>query len=126
MRAPPTACWMVRLTSRERSCSRSQTDRNASRQPAVSVAYRVADSGPIVAHGDPAPFVPPFSARCLAMRFDMRGIDHLHVRRSSLPGKLPEQIFPDAAPVSRLPRLAYFSLLRYMSGPGSYGFAQDK
>src|SRR5262245_27017700 len=35
MRAPPTACWMVRLTSRERSCSRSQTDRNASRQPAV-------------------------------------------------------------------------------------------
>src|SRR5262249_12425963 len=34
-RAPPTACWMVRLTSRERSCSRSQTDRSASRQPAV-------------------------------------------------------------------------------------------
>jgi len=28
----------------------------------------------------------------------MRGIDHLHVRRSSLPGKLPEQVFPDAAP----------------------------
>src|SRR5215831_4500003 len=27
---------MVRLTSRERSCSRSQTDRSASRQPAVS------------------------------------------------------------------------------------------
>src|SRR5256886_10194039 len=32
------------------------------------------------------------------MRFDMRRIDHLHVRRSTLPGKLPEQVFPDAAP----------------------------
>jgi hypothetical protein len=33
-----TACWMVRLTSLERSCSRSQTDRSASRQPQSPVA----------------------------------------------------------------------------------------
>jgi hypothetical protein len=28
----------------------------------------------------------------------MRGVDHLRVYRSSTPSKLPEQIFPDAAP----------------------------
>src|SRR5947209_13364672 len=28
----------------------------------------------------------------------MRGTDHLHVRRSTIAGKLSEQIFPDAAP----------------------------
>ena len=32
------------------------------------------------------------------MRFDMRGVDHLRVCGSPIPGKLPEQIFPDAAP----------------------------
>ena len=32
------------------------------------------------------------------MRFDVRGVDHLRVCRSSIPGKLPEQVFPDAAP----------------------------
>jgi hypothetical protein len=38
--APPTACSMAPLTSPERSCSRSQTDRSASRQPAVSGSTR--------------------------------------------------------------------------------------
>jgi hypothetical protein len=32
------------------------------------------------------------------MRLDMGGVDHLHVRGSSIPGKLTEQTFPDAAP----------------------------
>jgi len=32
------------------------------------------------------------------MRFDMRGIDHLRVRRSPTPGQFLEQLFPDAAP----------------------------
>jgi hypothetical protein len=32
------------------------------------------------------------------MRFDVRGIDHLGVGESSVSGKLPEQIFPDATP----------------------------
>jgi hypothetical protein len=30
--------------------------------------------------------------------FDVRRVDHLRVYRSSIPSKLPEQIFPDAAP----------------------------
>jgi hypothetical protein len=32
------------------------------------------------------------------MRFDVRGVDHLGVRRSTVAGKLPEQVFPYAAP----------------------------
>ena len=32
------------------------------------------------------------------MRFDMRGVDHLRVRGSSVPSKRPEQVFPDATP----------------------------
>jgi transposase len=39
-----------------------------------------------------------FSARCRAVRFDMRRVNHLRLSRSSVPGKLPEQIFPNAAP----------------------------
>ena len=33
-----------------------------------------------------------------AVGFDVRRVDHLRVFRSSIPSKLPEQIFPDAAP----------------------------
>jgi hypothetical protein len=32
------------------------------------------------------------------MRFDMGGIDHLRVRRSTVTGEFPEQVFPYAAP----------------------------
>ena len=32
------------------------------------------------------------------MSFHVRGVDHLRIRRSSLAGKLSEQIFPNAAP----------------------------
>ena len=32
------------------------------------------------------------------MGLDVRGINHLRVCRSSVPGKLPEQVLPDAAP----------------------------
>src|SRR4051794_9885498 len=32
------------------------------------------------------------------MRFDVRGVDHLGVGRSSVPSKFPEQVFPDATP----------------------------
>ena len=32
------------------------------------------------------------------MRFDVCGVDHLRVCGSSVPSKLPEQVFPDAAP----------------------------
>jgi hypothetical protein len=42
-------------------------------------------------------FAPPFSALRRAVRFDMRGADHQHVRRSPTLGKRKEQIFPYAA-----------------------------
>jgi hypothetical protein len=32
------------------------------------------------------------------VRFDVRGVDHLRARRPSIPGKLPEHVFPDTAP----------------------------
>jgi len=32
------------------------------------------------------------------MRFDVGGVDHLRIRRSSTPGQFPEQVFPDATP----------------------------
>jgi hypothetical protein len=32
------------------------------------------------------------------VRFHVRGIDHLRICGSSVPGELPEQVFPDAAP----------------------------
>jgi hypothetical protein len=41
---------------------------------------------------------PPFSTRCRAVRFDVRGVDHLGVCRSPVSGKFPEQIFPVPAP----------------------------
>src|SRR5450432_2784858 len=40
---------------------------------------------------------PPFCACRRAVCFDVRRVDHLRVRGSPTPGKLPEQIFPDAA-----------------------------
>src|SRR5262249_48780520 len=43
-------------------------------------------------------FLPPFSACCRAVGFNVRGIDHLRVCGSSVPRKLPKQVFPDAAP----------------------------
>jgi hypothetical protein len=32
------------------------------------------------------------------MRFDVSGVDHLRVRRSTVAGEFPEQVFPYAAP----------------------------
>jgi hypothetical protein len=52
-------------------------------------ALRASDQQPVSA--------PPFSACCRAVRFDVGGIDHLRVCGSPVPGKLPEQVFPDAA-----------------------------
>ena len=43
-------------------------------------------------------FFSPFSAGCGAVGFHVGGVDHLHICGSSVPGELPKQIFPDAAP----------------------------
>ena len=48
------------------------------------------------ASGQQPASAPPFSARCRAMRFHVRGVDHLCVCGSSVSSKLPEQVFPDA------------------------------
>ena len=48
------------------------------------------------ASGQQPASAPPFSARRRAVRFHVRGIDHLRARRSPVGGKLPEQVFPDA------------------------------
>ena len=50
------------------------------------------------ASGQQPASAPPFSTRCRAVRFHVRGIDHLRICGSSVPGELPEQVFPDAAP----------------------------
>jgi len=50
------------------------------------------------ASGQQPASAPPFSARCRAMRFHVRGVDHLCVCGSSVSSKLPEQVFPDATP----------------------------
>jgi hypothetical protein len=50
------------------------------------------------ASGQQPASAPPFSTRCRAVGFDMCGVDHLRVRGSSIPGKLPEQVLPDASP----------------------------
>jgi hypothetical protein len=39
-----------------------------------------------------------FSACGRAMRFDVRGVDHLRAGRSAVPGKLPEQVFLNSPP----------------------------
>jgi hypothetical protein len=50
------------------------------------------------ASGQQPASAPPFSTCCRAVCFDVCGVDHLRVRRSSVPSELPEQVFPDAAP----------------------------
>ena len=57
--------------------------------------------GPVLRHPAERPtacFCSPLSARCRAMRFHVRGVDHLCVCGSSVSSKLPEQVFPDATP----------------------------
>ena len=46
------------------------------------------------ANGPQPAFSPPFSAGCRAVRFDMRGIDHLCVRRTATPSQFAEQVLP--------------------------------
>ena len=43
-------------------------------------------------------FYSPFTTGGRAVGFDVRRVDHLRVFRSSIPSKLPESFFPDAAP----------------------------
>jgi hypothetical protein len=49
------------------------------------------------------------------VRFNVRGVDHLRVCRSAIPGKLTEQVFPNAAPRPALRRLEPVGLLSSVS-----------
>jgi len=53
------------------------------------------------------------------MRFDMCGVDHLGVCRSTIAGELPEQVFPYAAP--RPPSEAIVDRRRRSIGFGAIG-----
>ena len=50
------------------------------------------------ASGQQPAFAPPFSARCRAVRFDMRRVDHLRIVRSPVASQFAEQVFPNATP----------------------------
>src|SRR5258708_23152883 len=63
-----------------------------------AAAVRESSCCALHASGQQPASAPPFSTRCRAVRFHVRGVDHLRVGGSSVPGKLPEQVFPDAAP----------------------------
>src|SRR6202158_1007574 len=63
-----------------------------------TLRVRVSACYALHASGQQPASAPPFSARCRAVRFDVRGVDHLRVCGSPVPGKLPEQVFPDATP----------------------------
>jgi hypothetical protein len=53
------------------------------------------------------------------MRFDVGGVDHLRVGRSTIAGELPEQVFPYAAP--RPPSEAIVDCCRRSVGFGTIG-----
>ena len=46
-----------------------------------------------------------FSTCSRSVRFDVRGVDHLRVSRSSAAGQFPEQVLPHAAPRPAYERL---------------------
>jgi hypothetical protein len=80
------------------SCASPPVDRKARRRPlsiCECVNRRVA---PSARAANSLLLLPPFSASCRAVRFHVRGVDHLRVCGSSFPSKLREQVFPDATP----------------------------
>src|ERR1700739_1829546 len=50
------------------------------------------------ANGPQPDFLPPFSTRGRAVRFDMRRIDHLHLGRSPTPGQFAKKVLPQPPP----------------------------
>ena len=80
----------IRRSASGPSCASPPVNRMAIRHGSSCCALR--------ANGQQPAFSPPFSAGRGAVGFHVGGFDHLRVCGSSLPGELPEQIFPDAAP----------------------------
>jgi hypothetical protein len=76
------------------SCASPPVNKIAIKRPLASASAWIFVLRP---PGQQPVFAPPFSACRRAVGFDVRRVDHLHIRRSSAPGELPEQVFPDSA-----------------------------
>ena len=87
----------MRRSAIGQSCASPPVNRMAMRRPLASASAWIFVLRP-PRERPTACFCSPFSARCRAVRFDVRGVDHLRVCGSPIPGKLPEQVFPDATP----------------------------
>jgi hypothetical protein len=87
----------IRRSAIGQSCASPPVSRMAMRRPLASASAWIFVLRP-PRERPTACFCSPFSARCRAVRLDVRGVDHLRVRGSSIPRKLPEQVFPDATP----------------------------
>ena len=87
----------IRRSASGQSCASPPVNRMAMRRPLASASAWIFVLRP-PRERPTACFCSPFSAGCGAVGFHVGGVDHLRVCGSSTPGKLPEQVFPDAAP----------------------------
>ena len=87
----------IRRSATGQSCASPPVNKMARRRPLASASACIFVLRP-PRERPTACFCSPFSARCRAMRFHVRGVDHLCVCGSSVSCKLPEQVFPDATP----------------------------
>src|ERR1700686_1280487 len=87
----------IRRSATGQSCASPPVNRMAMRRPLASASVGSSCCA-LRASGQQPASAPPFSARGRAVRFDVCGVDHLRVRRSTVAGELPEQGFPYAAP----------------------------
>src|SRR6476660_2753690 len=87
----------IRRSASGPSCASPPVNRMAIRRPLASASAWIFVLRP-PRERPTACFFSPFSAGRGAVGFHVGGVDHLHVCGSSVPGELPEQIFPDAAP----------------------------
>ena len=79
------------------SCASPPVNRMAMRRPLASASAWIFVLRP-PRERPTACFCSPLSARCRAVRFYMRRVDHLRVCGAPVLSKLSEQIFPDATP----------------------------
>jgi len=96
---PSERMWLkgaFRHRRRSARFARSQSASFARVKPSERMCVNLS-CGALRASGQ-QPVSAPLSTRCRAVRFHVRGVDHLRVGGSSVPSKLPEQVFPDAAP----------------------------
>ena len=87
----------IRRSATGQSCASPPVNRMAIRRPLTSASAWIFVLRP-PRERPTACFCSPLLRRRLSGSFHVRGVDHLHIRGSSLAGKLSEQVFPNAAP----------------------------